>query len=221
MATAQHPARTDRALRKPEAQVAPRQPGADVVGRQAGPDTATRILDIAEELVQRRGFNGFSYANIAAELKITTASLHYHFPGKAELGRALITRYAARFFEALAAIEAEHESGPARLRAYADLYAVVLGQWRLCLCGMLAAEYNTLPEPMRNAVVTFFDDNERWLARVLDEGRGNGSFRFAGSPNEEAQMLVAGLEGAMLVARPYGDITRFQSAADRLIASVG
>jgi TetR/AcrR family transcriptional repressor of nem operon len=73
---------------------------------------------------------------------------------------------------------------------------------------------------MRDAVVTFFDDNERWLAHVLDEGRANGTFQFAGSPNEAARMLVAGLEGATLVARPYGEVARFQSAADRLIASV-
>ena len=63
--------------------------------------TSERILDIAERLVQTRGFNNFSYADIASELGITTASLHYHFPGKAELGHALITRYAQRFSQAL------------------------------------------------------------------------------------------------------------------------
>ena len=63
--------------------------------------TADRILDIAERLVQVRGFNGFSYADVAAELGMTKASLHYHFPGKAELGRALIVRYTERFAAAL------------------------------------------------------------------------------------------------------------------------
>ena len=47
------------------------------------PRTADRILDIAERLVQTRGFNRFSYADIAAELGITTASVHYHFPARA------------------------------------------------------------------------------------------------------------------------------------------
>ena len=69
-------------------------------------DTATQILDVAERLVQVRGFNGFSYADVAAELKITKAALHYHFAGKAELGEALVVRYAARFAEALAGVEA-------------------------------------------------------------------------------------------------------------------
>ncbi len=62
--------------------------------RRTETKTATRILDVAERLVQTRGFNGFSYADIAAELHITKASLHYHFASKAELGEALILRYA-------------------------------------------------------------------------------------------------------------------------------
>ena len=44
--------------------------------------TPARILDVAERLVQVRGFNGFSYADVAAELGVTKASLHYHFPAR-------------------------------------------------------------------------------------------------------------------------------------------
>src|SRR2546423_13848609 len=89
-------------------------------------DTATQILDVAERLVQSRGFNGFSYADIAAELEITTASLHYHFPGKGELGRALIGRYASRFSDALDVIDDELPDALAKLVAYGNLYAAVL-----------------------------------------------------------------------------------------------
>src|SRR3954454_13200298 len=89
-------------------------------------DTATRILDIGEGLVQVRGFNGFSYADVAAELDMTKAALHYHFPGKAELGGALIERYTERFVAALANIDERTPEAPAKLDAYADLYAGVL-----------------------------------------------------------------------------------------------
>ena len=122
-------------------------------------DTAARILDVSERLVQSLGFNGFSYADIASELKITKASLHYHFPGKAELGRAVIGRYAARFADALEEIDRRGGDAPAKLDAYAGIYAGVLRERRMCLCGMLAADYDTLPKPMRDAVIRFFDDN--------------------------------------------------------------
>jgi TetR/AcrR family transcriptional repressor of nem operon len=187
---------------------------------QRSTDTPARILDVAERLAQRQGFNGFSYADVAAELRITTASLHYHFTGKAELGRAMLARYTDRFMAALAEIEATVPEAPARLASYAELYAGVLREQRLCLCGMLAAEYQTLPDAMRESVLHFFDENEVWLARILAEGRAAGQLHFGGTPRDAARMLVGGLEGAMLLARPYGDLTRFESVAQELLRSL-
>jgi TetR/AcrR family transcriptional repressor of nem operon len=185
-----------------------------------GTATAERILDAAETLVQTRGFGGFSYANVAAELGLTTAAMHYHYRGKAALGKALIERYSTRFGEALATIS--HDPGPAasRLDAYRELYAEVLRGGRMCLCGILAAEYATLPEPMRIEIVRFFDINIAWLAAVLEEGRGDGTLAFAGTPADEAQALLAGLEGALLLARPYGESTPFDAAAGRLLGAL-
>lgn len=190
------------------------------MARTADTGTAERILDVAEALVQSRGFNGFSYADVAEALGITKAALHYHFPGKAELGEALVERYARRFGDALVTVDRDELDGPAKLRAYARLYADVFQDDRMCLCGMLAADYATLPDPMRERVVGFFDDNERWLARVLEAGRSDGSLRFQGSARGVARTLVGGLEGAMLVARPYGDVRRFRAAAALLVDGV-
>jgi TetR/AcrR family transcriptional regulator, transcriptional repressor for nem operon len=188
--------------------------------RKDQPRTAERILDIAERLVQVRGFNNFSYADIATELGITKASLHYHYPGKAELGQALITRYSERFSEALEVIDRDLPDARAKLEAYANLYAEVLRGKRMCMCGILAAEYPTLPKPMRTAVVGFFDENQRWLAEVLNAGKADRTLRFTGSADDVAQGILSTLEGAMLVARPYGDLGRFNAAADQLLAGL-
>jgi TetR/AcrR family transcriptional repressor of nem operon len=182
--------------------------------------TAERILDIAERLVQTRGFNNFSYADIAAELGITTASLHYHYPGKAELGKALITRYARQFSEALSQIEQHQPNACAKLEAYAGLYADVLKGNRMCMCGILAAEYQTLPTPMRTEVIRFFDDNQKWLSGLLAEGQTDRTLAFSGAAEDVAQNILSTLEGAMLVSRPYGDLQRFNAAADQLLASL-
>ena len=181
---------------------------------------AERILDVAERLVQQRGFNGFSYADVADELGVTKASLHYHFTSKAELGEALITRYAERFGAALAAVEADEGDARAKLDAYAALYGDVLRTKRMCLCGMLAAEYGTLPKPMRAAVLRFFEENETWLEGLLESGRESGTLDFGGSARETARLIVSALEGAMLVSRPYGDVRRFQAAASALLAGL-
>jgi TetR/AcrR family transcriptional regulator, transcriptional repressor for nem operon len=183
-------------------------------------DTAERILDIAEELLRTRGFNAFSYADVAAELGITKASLHYHFPGKGELGQALVSRYSLRFAEALAEIDTETDDASAKLAAYADLYANALRGHGMCLCGMLAAEYETLPPAMRESVLAFFDENEVWLAGVLERGRSDDRLEFERSPSDTARMIISTLEGAMLVARPYGELSRFQATATALLAGL-
>jgi len=187
----------------------------------AAPDTAQRILDIAERLVQTRGFNGFSYADIAQSLKVTKASLHYHFPGKADLGKRLIERYEENFLAALARIDAQAKDARDKLRRYAAIYGEVLRDDRMCLCGMLAAEFGTLPEPMRAEMRHYFDSNEQWLTRVLKEGKRAKVLEFTGAAVEAARALVGGLEGAMMIARSYGDPARFDAAKERLLANLG
>jgi TetR/AcrR family transcriptional repressor of nem operon len=189
-------------------------------GSDNGAGTAVRILDVAERMLQMRGYNGFSYGDIATELGITRAALHYHFAGKAELGQALIERYAARFAAALEQLDATVPWPPARLQGYIDLYTDVVSDSRMCLCGMLAAEHRTLPEPLQQAVCAFFASNTAWLAGVLKEGRADGSLDFSGTPEDTAAMVLGGLEGSMLITRLDGDVARFQSAAARLLAGL-
>ena len=184
--------------------------------------TAGRILDVAERLVQTRGYNGFSYADISSELRIRNASVHYHFPSKADLGKRLIARYRENFMAALAGLEADSTDARRRLRAYVDLWAGVLrDQQRMCLCGMMAADLAALPAVVRTELKRFFDANEEWLVRVLTAGRKAKALRLAGTPEVEARLLTMGLEGAMLVARSYGEPHRFDEIAKRLLEGLG
>lgn len=184
------------------------------------PDTRTRILDIAERLVQTRGFNGFSYADISVEVGISKASLHYHFPTKAALVESLVERYAQDFISALARIDRKHEHALERLKAYTQIYLQVLKANRMCLCGMLAADYSTLPEAIQKRVRTFFRSNEEWLTSALSRGRARKEIAFAGKPVEAAHLLISTLEGAMLLARAHKDIARFRSLAATVLTGL-
>jgi TetR/AcrR family transcriptional regulator, transcriptional repressor for nem operon len=186
----------------------------------AAPDTATRILDVAEGLAQTRGFNGFSYADIAEALGIRKASLHHHFPSKAQLGRALLERYAAAFARALQAIDAAGGDAFDKLARYVKLYDQVMVRDRLCLCGMLAAEYSTLPRPMQQAVREFFEQNERWLTKLVEEGRRGRSLRAGAPARDVARVLISALEGAMLLARSYEDPARLSAVVQPMLADL-
>jgi TetR/AcrR family transcriptional regulator, transcriptional repressor for nem operon len=185
-----------------------------------GSGTTSRILDVAERMLQVRGYNGFSYGDVSAELDITRAALHYHFKGKAELGQALIERYATRFAAALAELDETAPDAVTKLHGYVALYTDVLRADRMCLCGMLAAEHRTLPDPLQQAVAEFFATNTTWLRKVLEEGCADGSLRCPGGAEDTASMVLGTLEGAMLIARLNGDVARFTAAADRLLAGL-
>ena len=184
--------------------------------------TADRILDVAERLVQTRGYNGFSYGDIARELRIQKASIHYHFPSKHRLGRALVSRHRERFEGLLAGIAEATSSAPERLRRYAALWSAVLrDRDRMCLCGMMAADSVLLPRAIRQELRRFFDANELWLASTLAAGRRAGTLRLRRSADLEARVLTMAFEGAMLIARSYGEPARFEEAVDRMLEGLG
>ncbi len=171
-------------------------------------ETADRILDAAEARVRCSGFNGFSFRDVAEDIGIKSASVHYHFPDKAALGEALALRYADRFMEALG--DPGDGSPESRFAHYRGLFRKALVKDGLmCLCGMLGAETAGLPEPVAHATAAFFRRNIAWLVAVLAR---------AGVPEAEresrAARMIALLEGAMILARSLGDPTLFDRIVD-------
>jgi TetR/AcrR family transcriptional repressor of nem operon len=179
-----------------------------------GPDTRTRLLDVAMELVQLRGYNAFSFHGLADRVGIKTASIHYHFPTKGDLGLALVKRHRQALAKELAHIDADEPNPWEQLRRYAGIFRSTLenGQ-RMCLGGMLAIEYQTLPPELVEEVRGYFEDNEKWLARTLQAGRKARVVAFSRPATEVARTLFAALEGAMLSACAFGDYDRFDAAA--------
>lgn len=182
--------------------------------------TSTAILDIAERLAQTRGFNGFSYADIAKELGITKATIHHHYASKAILGERLIERYTINFLSALQDIDSRQTSCSEKLNAYVKLYVDVLEAERMCLCGMLAAEVDTLPAPMPGLLQAFFERNTEWVASLLAAGIQAGEFALNDTSNGAASAIVSGLEGAMLLAKVRGGVVAFRASSKILIAAI-
>lgn len=184
-------------------------------------DTRNQVLDVAQELAQTRGYNAFSFRDLAERVGVKSASIHYWFPTKGDLGRELMLRYRKQFEAALDAIEARTRDPKRRLKAFVDLFLATLRMGdRMCLCGMLAVEYGTLPRDVQLQVKEFFGECERWLARALDDGRKSKTLAFDGEPKDAARVLFATLEGAMMSARAFGDESRLASAGQWMLKAV-
>lgn len=178
-------------------------------------ETSEQILDIAEELMRQGGFHAFSFQDIADRIGIKKASIYYHHPAKAALGREVIARYRRRFREIAAATEAAEIGYAEALEAYlSPIVLIAESEAGVCLCGVLGGEYLALPEEMRAEVAAFYQENQAWIAQLLEKGRAAGAFAFEGAPEDMAKLGFSALEGAMLIARATGDPNQFKTVID-------
>lgn len=173
-------------------------------------ETRDQILDLAETLIQTRGYSAFSYQDIADALGIRKASIHYHFASKSDLGVTVVNRYIDRFDTALTQVAAdETQSSMAMLDLYTQPYlAFARAPDRVCLCGALAGEMLALPQEMRARVDHFFRTHQAWLTKLLKRGASRGEFDLPAPPAKVARSIFAGLQGALLVKRATGDMAQ-------------
>lgn len=172
---------------------------------------ATTILDAAERITRTVGYNGLSFRDVAAAVGIKSASVHYHFPTKAELTAMLVRRYTDRIIGYLAPIDLDGGTAAVFDAYIAAFRSSLEQQGRMCLGGMLAAETDALPEEVRAEVRRFVDTNVSWLARAIVAASGGSADPDAAV--SQGRAIFAALEGAMLIARGIGDIAQFDAMA--------
>lgn len=175
-------------------------------------DTRQVIMDAARAMVQARGYNGLSFRDLAKDVGIKSASVHYHFPTKGDLGAALAQRYtddAIGYFEGFLAASQDPETC---IRNYTAVFrSALVNDNRMCLCGIMSAERDDLPVEVRAEVDRFTDVNVRWLVRVLSLGKSSAVMEAV---RRQALAIFAAIEGAQLVARGRGDIAVFDETIE-------
>jgi TetR/AcrR family transcriptional repressor of nem operon len=185
----------------------------------SGDLTADRIIAAGRQLIMRRGYSGFSYADIAESIEIRKASIHHHFPAKTDLVIAVLDEWREAFDADVTALQASGADAIAQLRAY-------IGHWErciaddtapFCVAGMLGAELPSLPEEVAQAVKTFFDNLTSWLEQVLQSGEKSDLIKLDSPVHTEAASLVSVVYGAMLAARVHGDVALFKDVTERAV----
>ena len=174
-----------------------------------------KLLDAAEAAVRARGYHAVSFRELADELGIKSASVHYYYRQKEDLGLALVARYRARFFEALDAATVNASGFDARLRAFVGVYrAALIGSDSICLCGMLGAECSGLPPALAAVVADFFKVNVDWLVAGMDAVQPLRERR------DRATTIVATLQGAMMIATSMKNHRHFDAVIAALFSHI-
>jgi len=163
------------------------------------------IMDLAESFLQEKGFNGFSYAHIAAELGVENAAIHYHFPSKEELTCAVIQRYRDRFQLWINNSRIKNLSPVEKLDWFFSIYTDTRADnGKVCLAGSLETEFNSLPDSVREQTEALTRELLAWLQKTLQEGRDASAFQFSGDPAAKAALILSSLQGALQMARALG-----------------
>ncbi|MCH9649474.1 MAG: TetR/AcrR family transcriptional regulator [Deltaproteobacteria bacterium] len=161
-------------------------------------NTKTKILDLAESLTQERGFNGFSYLDLAAEIGVKHASIHYHFKSKADLALALVERLREQHSSAFEAFDHGLETPQQRLQAVIEFFQRYAQEKKFCMCGMMSAELQSVSPEVRRQLIGYFKDFQHWITK-----------QFIAMKKEDAQnralSFVSALEGSLLLARLEDD----------------
>ncbi len=182
-------------------------------------DTKTALLDAAEQAARARGFDGFSYADLADAVGIRTASIHYHFATKAVLSTELMRRYRVKMMAACDGIAARRQTGGAQLCALVSLYRDALNEGRsLCLCVALTISRESLAGDVLEEISGFRSDMIDRLEAVFARGAADRTIQAVKDPGGEARAALALLEGAHLAARAAERVSIFDEAVRLLTA---
>lgn len=161
-------------------------------------DTKTKILSLAASLTQERGFCGFSYLDLAAEIGIKAASIHYYFKCKDDLAIALVEYTHEQHSLGFQNIEANYELPQERLREIVKFFQSYVLENKFCLCGMLVAELHSVSESVSKCLDAYFNDFQIWIAKQL-------ALMGHETPDIQALRFLSALEGSLLLARLRND----------------
>jgi TetR/AcrR family transcriptional repressor of nem operon len=165
-------------------------------------DTKCALLDSAEQLARAKGFDAFSYADLSKVVGIRKASIHHHFPCKADLALGLIKRYAAVTSAALDQIRTERQTGGDQLIDFLALYrAGLCDGTQVCLCVAFSAGRDSFDETVLIELNRFHDVSIDWLTALFERGRSDGTIADVTDPRTEALACLSLVEGAQLMAR--------------------
>ena len=183
-------------------------------------DTRTKILDVAEELIQSVGVNAMSYKHISDAVGIRKASIHHHFPKKDDLIDALLNRCQTSYGEQYTAIVERELPAPEKLRQLAGVFEAGLVSEKLCLVGSISTDRNTLQDSSCAILESNIENTVEIFSRVFRQGREEKTLAFSGTEADAAFAFLTFLIGAQIVARAQGGQEVFRSATDVIIKAL-
>ena len=178
------------------------------------------MVEAAAALMQARGIAATGVNDVLAATGTGKSQLYHHFGGKQGLVLAVIDHQLARV------LAAQPRLGPGTdgdVHAWAsDLLAVHRGGDGPLSCplGVLSGQVDDDPVLRAHQAAAF----DRWrdgLAHLVRVGRERGLVTAAGEPVELAGVLLAAVQGGLMLARLARDVRPLEIALDAALSRLG
>ena len=189
--------------------------------RESRSPAKEQILEAATRLMQVRGYHRTALDDVLRESGTGKGNFYHHFQSKEDLGFAILDRVVRSFVErTLDPIFADPDRCPFdQIQAF---FEAILSTQRArkcvggCPIGNLAMELADVHEGFRARLVQVFDLWRSRLAGALARAQAAGTLTPGADPDALARFLVAGLEGAILLAKVQKDIGGLEACVGEL-----
>ncbi|HGA5462132.1 TPA: TetR/AcrR family transcriptional regulator [Salmonella enterica subsp. diarizonae serovar 50:k:z35] len=162
--------------------------------------TYERLLKLADSLIQKNGFEGFSYADLAKEMGIRKASIHHHFPAKTDLGIAYC-EFKTEAFRALETRILTLPDGLQQLDAYISAFSGCAQRGEMCGVYAMLSDCELFSPELKSAVRKLAEFELDILGSILKRGKDAGLLFFEICPETMAMIICNAVKGALLLNR--------------------
>ncbi len=184
-----------------------------------GEATKNRIVETAQQLFHLKGFSNTSIDDIIKKSGVKKGNLYFYFKSKDELGYAVLNRFTEDFMQSHQHLAAKPGRPLQKIYGMLDRMEQSLREKNCrggCPFGNFAIEMSDIHEGFRKRVEKVFDAWTLQLQEVLDSAKQDGELNRSLDTQALAQLLVAAMEGATMLAKTKKDTKAFRNCARSL-----
>lgn len=184
-----------------------------------GSVTRERIVREAVQIFSLKGFHNTSLEDILQATGLSKGGFFCHFKNKEELGFASLEKAVEMWKEKVLPLLGKQSS------PLSKLFALIDGQRCLaenqtfkggCFFLTLATEMDDQHEVFREKLKAIYDQWRGLVIDIIEEGKKKGAFRKSTRSGELANLIIANIEGSVLLAKLDRDPKLFSKSMQNL-----
>ncbi|MBO6522654.1 MAG: TetR/AcrR family transcriptional regulator [Balneolaceae bacterium] len=174
--------------------------------------TKETIVLLGDELIRKKGYNAFSYADISRQLNVKNAAIHYHYPSKPDLAEAVVDFHTDSFNRFTEKASSKNEAD--QIKMFLNFYASIQLSGKLCVIGSFASDWNSMEEEVQGKVTEFTNTVLGWITETLRMGKEKNLLSFTSPANIEAMKILTNMCAGTQLARITGsnDFTEIKNS---------